>query len=56
MNRQGQLVYTSNNIDLGWDGTFKGELLPSQVFVYTVIYTNSKGKQYIKKGQFTLIR
>ena len=56
MNRQGQLLFTSTDINQGWDGMYKGELQPSTVYVYTIIYTNGRGEQKIKNGQFTLLR
>jgi len=28
MNRYGEVVFQTNNADLGWDGTFKGEISP----------------------------
>ena len=56
MNRQGQLLFSSTDINQGWDGMFNGELQPAQVYVYTIIYTNGRGEQNIKKGQFTLLR
>ena len=56
MNRQGQLLFSSSDINQGWDGMFKGELQPAQVYVYTIVYTNGRGEQNIKKGQFTLLR
>ena len=56
MNRQGQLLFSSNDINQGWDGMYKGEFQPSTVYVYTIIYTNGRGEQKIKNGQFTLLR
>ena len=56
LNRQGQLLFTSTDINQGWDGMYNGELQPSQVYIYTIIYTNGRGIQNIKKGQFTLLK
>lgn len=56
MSRMGQLVFSSNQIDQSWDGSYKGKMLPSQVFVYTIFYKNARGESKVKTGQITLIR
>ncbi len=56
MNRQGQLLYSSKDINSGWDGTWHGELQAPQVYVYTVTYKNGRGERKILKGQFTLVK
>lgn len=35
-NRYGQLVFENKNINLPWDGTFKGAPLPAGVYVYNI--------------------
>jgi len=55
-NRWGQLVFQSNNIYKGWDGTFKGKLQPMDVYAYT-LEANLTNGQFVKKtGDITLIR
>lgn len=56
MSRDGRILFTTSDINYGWDGTFSGQLQPSQVYIYNVIYRNGHGKQSTLKGQFTLIR
>ncbi len=60
-NRWGEVVFERNNFNIndaasGWDGTFKGKQLASDVFVYTceVICENMETLEY--KGDITLIR
>ena len=55
-NRWGEKVYESNNQSDGWDGTYKGQLQPPGVYVYTVdlIYLNNRTR--FKDGSVTLIR
>ena len=56
-NRWGELVYESDNInDQGWDGTYKGEILAPDVFVFYFKATCLNQLQYEKKGNVTLIR
>jgi len=55
-NRWGQLVFQSNSIYKGWDGTFKGKLQPMDVYAYT-LEANLTNGQFVKKtGDITLIR
>ncbi len=55
-NRWGQLVFQSNDPNIGWDGTFRGEVQPMDVYSYTLEAEFSNGKQQQKKGNITLIR
>ena len=55
-NRFGQKVFNSNNKDLVWDGTYKGELLSPQVFDFYLELKCFGGKRLFKKGNITLIR
>ncbi len=55
-NRWGELVFSSNNQYNGWDGTFKGELQNTNVFVYQVTATFLDGRTFDSKGTVTLIR
>ncbi|OIP00235.1 MAG: hypothetical protein AUJ98_08510 [Bacteroidetes bacterium CG2_30_33_31] len=56
MNRQGKIVFSSKDINFGWNGKLNGSLAPSEVYVYNIIYKNGRGEQSVKKGQFTLIK
>jgi gliding motility-associated-like protein len=53
--RWGEKVFsTSIKTDL-WDGTFRGEKVNSNVFLYKVNYS-CKGDDYIKTGSFSILR
>ncbi|MEE1020898.1 MAG: gliding motility-associated C-terminal domain-containing protein, partial [Bacteroidales bacterium] len=52
----GTLVFVSNNIEQGWDGTFKGNLQPMGVYVYVVKFTTPNGETRQQKGDLMLIR
>lgn len=57
-NRRGALVWHSNNISMGWDGTHDGTPLPTETYTYIIRYTcrqTPKSKQS-KVGTVTLIR
>jgi gliding motility-associated-like protein len=55
-NRWGLKVYSSSNIDAGWDGTFNGVEQPAGVYMYQIDATTYEGKPFIKRGNVTLIR
>ncbi|MBK7149222.1 MAG: PKD domain-containing protein [Bacteroidetes bacterium] len=56
-NRWGELVFESNNLNDGWDGTYKGELQPNGVYVYTlqIVYLDNYTRNDLK-GSVTLVR
>ena len=54
--RWGEKVFESNDLLLGWDGTFRNKLMDSGVFMYTVDGFLSSGTEVKKKGNVTLIR
>ncbi|WP_231427482.1 putative Ig domain-containing protein [Pedobacter sp. Leaf250] len=52
----GQLIYQSDNVANGWDGTFRGVNQPIGVYVYMVEVQLTDGSTVIKKGTVTLLR
>lgn len=40
-NRWGQQIYVTDDINHGWDGKYKGEVVKNDVYVYVVNYTTS---------------
>jgi gliding motility-associated-like protein len=59
LNRWGELIFTSTNVDEGWDGTFKNEASPVDNYVYTVNYEGAGIKETNKfslKGDLILLR
>jgi gliding motility-associated-like protein len=55
-NRWGQKVFETGNSREGWDGTFKGQLQPMDVYAYTLDVEFTDGTKTQKKGDITLIR
>lgn len=55
-NRWGNKVYSSTNVDEGWDGTFNGKAQPVGVYIYVIEAVNDKGVPFSKKGNVTLLR
>ncbi len=54
-NRWGELVFESNSQDIGWDGTFKGEVVETDVFGYYLKVTCLNGDVFEKQGNVTVI-
>ena len=54
--RWGEQVFATNDINIGWDGVFKGKPCNPDVFGYYVKYKCNDGKESFKKGNVTLIR
>ncbi|WP_343030552.1 PKD-like domain-containing protein [Fulvivirga aurantia] len=55
--RWGNLVFESNDKNIGWDGyNFNGKLLPAGVYVYKLELTLSNGQRSTRVGDVTLIR
>lgn len=55
-NRWGNKIFTTTNIDEGWDGTFNGKPQPTGVYVYMVDAVTLEGKEVKLQGNVTLIR
>jgi hypothetical protein len=56
VNRWGEVVFETDNLEIGWDGTFKGMSCSEGVYIYSLIYKDSDGKLYQQTGHVTLIR
>ncbi len=55
-NRWGEHVFSTKNIDEGWDGTVNSEPAPPDVYVYLINYTDNMGRTKVKAGAVSLIR
>jgi gliding motility-associated-like protein len=55
-NRWGQVVFQSDDPNIGWDGYYRGQIQPMDVYAYTLEVDFSDGTHARKKGDITLIR
>ncbi len=55
-NRLGQMIFSTKDIDQGWDGTFNGAFVPEGAYVYVVKFVSATKKEYERRGTVTLIR
>jgi gliding motility-associated-like protein len=54
-NRWGELLFESTDINIGWDGYFKGQLCKQDVYVWQVVGRFNNGKPYRQAGDITLL-
>ena len=54
-NRNGERLFQSRDMNIGWDGRLHGSILPSGVYVYIIKYKDRTGNEQQKQGQILLI-
>jgi gliding motility-associated-like protein len=54
--RIGEKIFESDDINLGWDGSFKGQPMNSAVFVYYADIFFADGSTTFLKGDVSLVR
>lgn len=54
--RWGEKVFSTNRLDEGWDGTYKGNRCDAAVYYYRLEVKCQGGKTYTGSGDITLIR
>jgi len=55
-NRFGQLVFSTNDANVGWDGRFNGNIQNPDTYVYTLVLETYKEEMISEKGSFQLVR
>ncbi len=55
-NQWGQQIWSTTNVNDGWDGTSNGKPQPSGVYIYAVRVTLLDGTQSMRKGSVSLVR
>ena len=54
--RNGQLIFTSDDPKIGWDGTFKNTPVQLETYVVRITAYDLFGKIYIKNQELTLLK
>lgn len=55
--RWGEKIYDSDEPRrIGWNGEYKGEIMPAGVYFYYLDLTYLDGRRLVKKGEFNLLR
>lgn len=55
-NRWGELIFETNDINIGWDGYYRGVLCEQGVYVWKAEVVFEDGRKYNKVGDVTLLR
>ena len=55
-NRWGVLIYTTNDIQNGWDGTYKNSKSPNDIYTYKIDVEFLDSTTKTQTGNVTLIR
>jgi gliding motility-associated-like protein len=55
-NRWGENVYESRDLNFKWDGTFKGSIVPIDVYIYLITAKDLLDRDVKRKGQITILR
>ena len=59
-NRWGEKVFSGNQQTDGWNGTFRNDACPSEVYIWVISYTTKDDKGYVQgetlSGQVALVR
>lgn len=55
-NRWGQTVFTSNDIDFSWDGTYDGVYVNDGVYTYVVKFLTNSGRERTIAGHVNVLR
>ena len=55
-NRWGQQIFSSNNINDGWDGMFKGNICPAGSYYYVIHYKGIATPRKTITGTVTIVR
>jgi len=55
-NRWGELLFTTDNIQTGWDGTFRGNEMPEGTYAFIAHITDRAGRTFKRSGSVLLLR
>ncbi|MEM9671414.1 MAG: gliding motility-associated C-terminal domain-containing protein [Bacteroidota bacterium] len=54
-NRWGELIFSTNQLDVGWDGTYNGVLASQGTYIYKIDVTDQLGNQFTQQGKVVLL-
>lgn len=54
-NRWGEMLWSTSNIDMGWDGTYNGKVVQEGAYVYMFSYRTAEGRLVEQRGTFIML-
>src|SRR5918993_449698 len=55
-NRWGEMMYVTDELEKGWDGTFKGSWMPEGTYVFRTTLTDQAGRTFDRSGTVVLLK
>lgn len=56
-NRWGELIFTTNDLNVGWDGTYQNKQVKSGIYVWKLYFSNAEyDENYERIGQVSVLR
>ena len=55
-NRWGEMMYSTDDLEKGWDGHFKGTLMPEGTYVFRANITDQAGRTFERSGTILLLK
>jgi gliding motility-associated-like protein len=55
-NRWGEMMYSTDDLEKGWDGHFKGALMPEGTYVFRANITDQAGRTFERSGTILLLK
>jgi gliding motility-associated-like protein len=55
-NKRGQSIFESRSQSIGWDGTYRGDLVMEGAYPYYISIISRSGEEFIKTGSVTVLR
>lgn len=55
-NRWGEEIFESHDLSLGWNGTFNDKLVPNDVYVWSISFTDINGETHQQLGKVSIIK
>ncbi len=55
-NRWGEMLFNTTDLTAGWDGTYKGNLMPEGTYVFRAKITDLSGREFQRSGSVVLLK
>jgi gliding motility-associated-like protein len=55
-NRWGELIFTTNDPEQGWNGTYQGDLMPEGTYAFIAKVTDFAGRTFDRSGAVLLLK